>query len=112
MKTAKTRAARCLRHRGVENPPPCHGCREARETLEALADEHMKEARAERERQQAAERAERAQAIAACHMCDTDGRLPNGFPCHHFAEARKVNAEGMALARNLLRGALATDGEA
>lgn len=33
---------------------------------------------------------------ADCSICDDDGRLPNGMPCHH--DARRYNAAELAIA--------------
>lgn len=75
---ADPRRARCAAHAGVEHPPACRGCADARGAAEVARD--AVEAR------KAADAASRRAAIDACTLCDPNGLAegPNGLiRCPH-----------------------------
>lgn len=59
------RSARCPKHTGVQDPPPCRGCGKAREAAEAARDE--------RDTAEAQAAGERRAHIDACDLCDPNG---------------------------------------
>lgn len=62
---------RCTKHLNHEDPPPCHGCRKAREANEAW---HAGDLDRRRQARQAAALA-RQSAIDACQLCDEFGDI-------------------------------------
>ncbi len=104
------RADRCPDHQADDIAPRCGGCRDAR----ALAEQAAADAKAaDRAARLAADRAARAAradelatAIAGCDMCNDEGRLASGHLCHHDPDAAARAADGISLARTMLRDAL------
>lgn len=97
------RQDRCILHQLDDFPPPCRGCKTARETHEQAKRDA---ARAEVERERAA-RAEAARLqrldIAQCRMCDETGYV-NGRVCDHDPESGRRAARGAAAVRAALMG--------
>ena len=76
------RSARCPKHTGVQDPPPCRGCGKAREVAEAARDE--------RDAAEAQAAGERRALIDACDLCDPNGKTdgPRGLiTCPHDPDA-------------------------
>lgn len=92
---------RCPAHAGVEFPPPCFACRDAREA----ADKAARRARLEGARREAEEAAAaRVRAIAACSMCDDKG-YQGAAVCHHDPTLRDTVRQGAAAVRAALEEA-------
>lgn len=93
---------RCPDHINDEHPPPCGACggyRRARERWDqrqaaAAAEARSAEIRAAAEIREAA--------IAACTICDPDGRLPSGTVCNHDPNQADTNRRGIAAVRAAL----------
>jgi hypothetical protein len=64
----------CPKHINDENPPPCHGCRQAREAAQVWDLEH--------EQHRQALRADIRNAIDNCDQCDDYGRPFDGSSMH------------------------------
>lgn len=95
---------RCRIHLGVENPPPCRACAQAREANETWTRERNDERqRAERNQRQHDAQATRDE-ILQCDLCDTDG-YRNRRPCDHDPHADERNKRGIAAVRASLAAA-------
>ncbi|GAC60628.1 MULTISPECIES: hypothetical protein [Gordonia] len=92
---------RCTAHVGVENPPACGGCAQARRDLEAWqAEKRRADIEAEREHRATQADAERA-AINDCDLCDTRG-YRNRRVCNHDPTEDDRRRRGLAEARSIL----------
>lgn len=92
---------RCLAHVGVEHPPACGGCAQARRDLEAWQTEKRRAAiEAEREWRATQADAERA-AIDDCDLCDDRG-YRNRRVCNHDPTEDERRRRGLAEARSIL----------
>lgn len=100
--TSEPPPLRCPDHIKTLDPPPCRGCRTARELREQW-DRDRVAAAAAVQSTAARERAEAARAaINACDQCDSTG-YHRGRLCHHDpANADRVN-RGAAEARSAIR---------
>ena len=93
---------RCPDHINDEHPPACGACggyRRARERWDQQQATAVAEARSADLRAAAALRDD---AIAACHVCDPDGRLPSGVICSHNPKQADTNRRGAAAVRAAL----------
>lgn len=64
---------KCAQHQGVEYPPPCQGCKRAREQAEAEQAAHARADAQQRQETEAARRRDKSD----CNLCDQNGRRPN-----------------------------------
>lgn len=94
-------ADRCDRHAGVDDPPACGQCADARRAAEAWDAEQPRRDAAARSAE-ARRRAElRAAEIAACRMCDSHG-YAGARVCDHDPQRADVAARGSAAVRAAL----------
>lgn len=97
------RPDRCATHQGVDDPPPCVGCKRARLAAEADAEAAAREQVAERARRRREALALRAAEVRQCRLCDDDGRTPGGLVCSHDPEQIERARRGVAAARAAMR---------
>lgn len=95
-------APRCPDHHGTPHPPPCGACADARRALETWERDQAAEAAAVRSAE-AHRRAETLRlAIAACDLCNPDGRLTGGRLCTHDPHQPDRATRGAQQARDIL----------
>lgn len=102
---------RCPTHQTDPCPPPCHGCRIARETVERTREEARAAAAAEARAARAEAARLRALEIANCTMCDDRGYL-GPLVCNHNPDGHAVNAAGIAAVKAALAAARSDEVEA
>lgn len=97
----------CPKHLNDPDPPPCHGCRDARrdhETWLVAEARRVADATALDRQRSARERAElMRREIDRCGQCDETGYLPSGAVCPHDPLAGDRAKRGAAEARAALR---------
>ncbi|HEY0188166.1 MAG TPA: helix-turn-helix domain-containing protein [Cellulomonas sp.] len=107
------RADRCGAHQLDGYPPPCLGCKRARENAEAAARADLRtEAERARLARLAAVRGAQ-EAIARCAMCDEEGYRHAGRAvrvCDHDPHQADVNRRGVQAVKSALAAHTAPDG--
>ncbi|MDJ0006494.1 hypothetical protein [Gordonia alkanivorans] len=95
---------RCPRHIGVDTPPACGACADARRTRESWDVEQTQRRRVAQSDAARAAAELRATEIAACDLCDDRGYRGTRV-CDHDPDTAERAARGMALVREQLAAA-------
>jgi hypothetical protein len=100
---APRRADRCDFHQGTDYPPPCFGCKQARQQMMERDRQAFHARLAQDQAVQLEAHRLRIEQIDTCQLCDSDGYV-NGWLCDHDPGRPERVASGAAMLRQALRG--------